>query len=292
MRIGALVPNSGRWPMELGIPRLAATLEAAGYESLWVADHIVLPSESSARYPFAADGRATWSMDVPYFDALVALALVAGATESAGIGTAVLVLPLRHPVELAKQAASIDVASGGRLSLGVGAGWLREEFEALGVPFAGRGERLEEWMALVRDCWTGRPQGSASDRYVLPPGMLCLPTPAHRIPFLIGGHSETALRRAGALADGWLAQQSLNELDPDELAAARRIMEAEATEAGREPGNHRVVLRIVDSAGRSDEVAAALTALTAAGVDEVIVNADWDGDAHADDVARLHAGIA
>ena len=136
MRIGAKVPNSGPLPERLGIGAMAAELEAAGFESLWVSDHIVLPEAIDSRYPFAEDGRATWATDTPYFDALIALALIAQATERATIGTAVLVLPLRQPVVFAKQAASIDVASGGRLCLGVGAGWLEEEFDALNVPFA------------------------------------------------------------------------------------------------------------------------------------------------------------
>ena len=136
---------------------MAAELEEAGFESLWVSDHIVLPETIDSRYPFAEDGRATWATDTPYFDALIALALIAEATERATIGTAVLVLPLRQPVVFAKQAASIDVASGGRLSLGVGAGWLEEEFDALNVPYAGRGRRLDEWIALTRACWTGTP---------------------------------------------------------------------------------------------------------------------------------------
>ncbi|MDQ3103335.1 MAG: LLM class flavin-dependent oxidoreductase, partial [Actinomycetota bacterium] len=157
MRIGALVPNSGRLPIEHGLPALARAAEAAGYESLWVSDHIVLPERIESHYPFAADGKATWATDTPYVDALIALALIAGATERATIGTAVLVLPLRHPVIFAKQAASIDVASNGRLKLGVGAGWLQEEFEALGVPFEGRGGKLVEWMQIARDCWTGSP---------------------------------------------------------------------------------------------------------------------------------------
>ena len=142
VRIGALVPNSGPLPLEVGIPAMAARLEAAGFESLWVSDHIVLPASIESHYPFAADGRATWPSTTPYVDALIALALMAAATERATLGTAVLVLPLRHPVVFAKQAASIDVASGGRLQLGVGAGWLREEFEALNVPFEDRGRRL------------------------------------------------------------------------------------------------------------------------------------------------------
>src|SRR5205085_4070501 len=113
---------------------MAAELESAGFESLWVSDHIVLPSEITSRYPFAEDGRATWPTSTPYIDALIALAQIATATERASFGTAVLVLPLRHPVILAKQLASIDAMSSGRLRLGVGAGWLREEVDAAAAP--------------------------------------------------------------------------------------------------------------------------------------------------------------
>jgi probable F420-dependent oxidoreductase len=289
VRIGVLVPNSGPWPSELGIPAMARTAEAAGFDSLWVSDHIVLPESIESHYPFAADGRATWPTDTPYVDALVALALMAAVTERPTLGTAVLVLPLRHPVVFAKQAASIDLASGGRLRLGVGAGWLEEEFEALGVPFEGRGGRLVEWMEIARDCWTGHPQARQSERYTLPAGVLCLPAPAAPIPFLMGGHSPAALRRAGRLADGWLGQQSLSQLDPGALEAAATAMRAAAAEAGRDPAALQVVLRLVDSAGRADEVAAALPALAAAGVDEIVVNVDWASGDAAEAHARMRA---
>jgi probable F420-dependent oxidoreductase len=289
VRIGALVPNSGPLPLEVGIPAMAARLEAAGFDSLWVSDHIVLPASIESHYPFAADGRATWPSTTPYVDALIALALMAAATEHATLGTAVLVLPLRHPVIFAKQAASIDVASGGRLQLGVGAGWLREEFDALGVPFEDRGRRLVEWMAIARDCWTGTPAARSSERYTLPEGVLCLPAPAHPIPFLMGGHSPAALRRAGRLASGWLAQQSLSELDPDALALARETMRAAAAEAGRDPDDARVVLRFVESAGRADEISSALPALATAGVDEIIVNVDWEDEDAAGQYTRMRS---
>lgn len=289
MQIGVLVPNSGPWPLELGIPAMARTAEAAGFDSLWVSDHIVLPESIESHYPFAADGRATWPSETPYVDALIALALIAAATERPTIGTAVLVLPLRHPIVFAKQAASIDIASGGRLRLGVGAGWLQEEFEALGVPFEKRGGRLLEWMEIARDCWTGRPQARSSERYTLPAGVLCLPAPAKPIPFLMGGHSPAALRRAGRFADGWLGQQSLSELEPDALAAAASAMRAAAEEAGRDPAGLQVVLRLVDSAGRADEIAAALPALARAGVDEIVVNVDWARDDAAEAYARMRA---
>jgi probable F420-dependent oxidoreductase len=278
VRIGAKVPNSGPLPGSIGIPQMARVLEQAGFQSLWVADHVVLPAEIGSRYPFAADGKATWSTKAPYFDAVVAIALIASATERATIGTAVLVRPLRNPVVFAKHAASLDVLSGGRLALGLGAGWLREEFEALGVPFDARGRRLVDGIRILRECWTGTYQED----------IVFSPTPVGTLPLYVGGHSEIALRRAGALGDGWLGQQSLDAIDTHELEAAHAAITLAAADAGRDPTRLRVVLRIVDSAGRSDEVARRLPALEAAGVDEVIVDLDWDGDPTAD-YARMAA---
>lgn len=286
MRIGVKVPNSGVLPGRLGIGEMGATLEAAGFESLWVSDHIVLPEAIGSRYPFAEDGRATWATDTPYYDAMIALALIAQATSRATIGTAVLVLPLRQPVVFAKQAASIDAASGGRLSLGVGAGWLEEEFAALNVPFAARGRRLEEWMQISRACWTGTPEPSQSDFYDMPASVLSYPRPAHEIPLLVGGHSKLALGRAGRIGDGWLAQQALPELAPEELSASIRVIAEAATAAGRDPATLQVVLRLVESLGRAEELAARLPDLVAAGVDEVIVDVALE-DGEAPSVHRL-----
>jgi probable F420-dependent oxidoreductase len=292
MRIGAKLPNSGPLPLETGIPTLASTLEDAGFDSIWVSDHIVMPASIDSRYPFAADGKATWSSETPYLDALIALALAAAATQRVTIGTAVLVLPLRHPVELAKQAASLDVASGGRLALGVGAGWLEEEFQALNVPFERRGARLEEWMAIARACWSGRPPARTSAFYELPGDVIALPAPAHPIPFLVGGHTPAALRRAGRVGDGWLGQQSLPALAPDELEREIAVVRAAADEADRDTRELRIVLRIVETAGRSEDVAARLPELVAAGVDEIVVDTRWEPGEPAAAAAALHAAAA
>jgi probable F420-dependent oxidoreductase len=274
MRIGAKLPNSGPFSVDPGIPELARTLEEAGFDSIWVADHVVLPRVMASRYPFAADGKATWATDTPYFDALVALALAAAVTERVGLGTAVLVLSQRQPVVTAKQVASIDVASGGRLTLGVGAGWLEEEFDALNVPFETRGSRFEEWIALLRACWTGTPEAFEGRHYTLPPDILCLPRPAHAVPLLVGGHAKPAIRRATTIGDGWIGQQSLGALDPAEI---RRV---------RDAGARQVVLRIIEAAGRGDELAQHLPDLAGAGADEVIVDVDW---AAGDPVRQLEA---
>jgi probable F420-dependent oxidoreductase len=285
IRIGAKVPTTGPLPAELGIAEMAASLEDAGFDGLWVSDHLVMPERISSPYPFAPDRKATWPTDVPWYDAVVAMAMMAAATSRAHLNVAVLVLPLRHPVELAKQVASIDVLSGGRAGLGVGAGWLREEFDAMNVPFESRGRRLDEWMALLRACWSGRPAAFEGEHYRLPAGLVCLPTPLATPPILVGGTSAAALRRAGRSGDGWVAHQAAGALDPDEVRAGVAEMGAAARAAGRDPDALRVVLRLVGTAERLAEVAAALPSFARAGVHEVVVDTPWAGP---DALSRAH----
>jgi probable F420-dependent oxidoreductase len=276
MKIGAKLPNSGPLALERSLPQMADELERAGFESLWVSDHIMMPRAIGSSYPFAADGKATWPGDTPYLDAMVALALAAASTRRVRLGTAVLVLGLRHPVVFAKQAASIDAASDGRLEIGVGVGWLREEFEALNVPYEDRGRRLDDWIAISRDCWRAETRGHRSERYDLPAGLCSSPTPRRPIPLLVGGHSTAALRRAGSLGDGWVAHASLSTLSPADLGSGVNAVRAAARDAGRDPARLRTIVRIIDSAGRNEEVASALPALEQAGVDEIVVDVDWE----------------
>jgi probable F420-dependent oxidoreductase len=275
MRIGAKVPNSGPLPVERGIGAMAKDLESAGFESLWVSDHVVMPSVVTSWYPFAADGKPDWPSTTPYFDAMISLTAIAAATERAVIGTAVLVLPMRHPVILAKEAASIDVLSGGRLTLGIGVGWLGDEYDALNVPFETRGSRFVEWIEILRRCWTGSPESFEGEFYSIPSGVQCMPQPAHDIPLLVGGHSKTAFSRAGSIANGWLAQQSATELDHqslrDDIAHVRHAAES----SDHDPSLVWTTLRIVDSAANLDATVRALPLLRESGVDEIIVDADW-----------------
>ncbi|MGI8335756.1 TIGR03619 family F420-dependent LLM class oxidoreductase [Actinomadura scrupuli] len=274
MRIGVKLPHTGAGAPASSLARRARDLEAAGFDSLWVSDHVVLPEVIESHYPFAADGKATWPTTTPYLEALVSLAAAAAVTERVRLGTAALVLPQRNPVLLAKQVASIDALSGGRVALGIGAGWLREEFDALGMPFEDRGARMVEWITLLRDCWTGRPAAHSGAHYRLPADTLVLPAPAHAVPLYVGGHSPTALRRAARLGDGWLAQQAVPALDPPRLADEIASIRSTATAAGRDPSELQVVLRLVESAGRAGEVAQRIGELGRAGVDEIIVDAD------------------
>jgi probable F420-dependent oxidoreductase len=201
----------------------------------------------------------------------VCLAELAAATSSAEIGVGVLLAALRHPLLLAKQLASVDALSGGRLVLGVGAGWMAEEFEIMDVPFGSRGERLDEWITLLRRCWTGEPGPFAGRHYSVPDGTFCYPVPARRIPVIIGGMSPAALRRA-ARADGWLA---LPRPSQDVVAVVRdgmTLVRAAARAAGRDLAGWRCIL----NAHLPQDVAPRLPELAALGVTDVVVDLDYD----------------
>jgi probable F420-dependent oxidoreductase len=270
--IGAKLPHTGPIVAAGRIPEAAAALERAGFESLWVSDHVALPRSVDSYYPFESDGVARWRTDVDYLEALVALAAAAAVTRTVRLGTAVLVLPIRNPVLLAKQTASIAALAPGRMRLGIGAGWLREEFAALDTPFPARGARTADWMALLRACWAGTPDAHDSEHYRLPADLLLLPSAT--IPIYPGGHSAAALRRAGRLGDGWLGQQSLPDLDPIVLAADITVVREAARAAGRDPVTLRIVVRIVESSGCATQLAERVAELAAAGVDEIIVDSD------------------
>jgi len=276
MIIGAKVPNSGVYPSELGIGTMAKLLEDAGFESLWVSDHIVMPHQTSSRYPFSEDGRPNWPMTEPYYDAIVALSVMAAATQKAKLGTAVMVIPLRNPVMLAKQVASIDVISGGRMVFGVGSGWLEEEFKALYADFKNRGKVLKEWINILRLCWQGTVEEFRGEFYAIQQGIYCLPTPVHPIDILIGGHSMSAYRHVVRHGNGWLAHQSARNLDTDALESGVEAIKRLALEAGKDPGQYRMVLRIIESATRVDDVRLKLKDIKKAGIEEIIVDVDWE----------------
>jgi probable F420-dependent oxidoreductase len=281
LRLGAKVPNSGPLPFRLGTARMAATLERAGFESIWTSDHVVFPHDVKSPYPFAADGRMTWPADIDYLEPVVALSAMTATTSSAELGTSVLILPMRNPILFAKQAACIDVLSGGRLVLGVGVGWLREEFEALGADFKSRGAVLDEWLTIARQCWTGTVEPFEGRHYRLPQAIYSRPVPARRPPVLIGGMSRNALQRAGRIADGWLAQYSLEELSETHLSDGLAAIKQAGRDAGRpasELDGFRIVVRVTGADRKLDELASRLASLAEAGATDVIVDVDWDGE--------------
>jgi probable F420-dependent oxidoreductase len=297
LRVGAKVANFG--PDAAMLTDMAAACEAAGADSVWLSDRVVTVPAPAAAYPFTDDGSVPWSNDTPFIDSIVAMAAIAAATSRAEIGTGVLVLPLRSPLLLAKQLASVDALSGGRVVLGVGAGWMAEEFDLLGVPFTERGPRTDEAVTVLRACWQDEPPAVAGRYYRVPAGLGTRPVPVHRIPILAGGMTAAALRRAGRL-DGWLGYIRADRLSlPDVTAAMSSIRAARGGvpaspdgDPGARPEPPRGVLRLV---GAPDLAARAAADLVAAGITEVVVDLSWT---HADrarqeierirDAARQH----
>jgi probable F420-dependent oxidoreductase len=195
---------AGQWT------RLARTAEDAGFHSVAVSDHVVYPGELRTPYPYTADGRPRWDEATPWPDPLVAVGALASATERLHLVTSIYILPLRHPVAAAKQVATAAIFAGGRLTLGIGAGWMREEFELLGQPFERRGRRLEEAVLVMRKLWAGGMVEHHGEFYDFAPIRMS-PVPEAPIPIWGGGTSEPALRRAAWLLDGWISEMQTRE---------------------------------------------------------------------------------
>jgi probable F420-dependent oxidoreductase len=205
MEFGCHLPVFGPAATRAGLLTFARDMEGLGYESLWASDHIVIPHTIRSRYPYSDTGRFPLAADATFLEPLTALAMVAGVTERAKLGTTVLVLPHRHPVLAAKMLATLDHLSGGRVILGAGVGWMREEIELLGAPFDERGAWSDEAIRIMRACWRDE-RTRFHGRYFSFDDVGCFPKPFRGdIPIWMGGHSKPALRRIVALADGWHA---------------------------------------------------------------------------------------
>jgi probable F420-dependent oxidoreductase len=268
MRIGVKIANFG--PDAGRMAASAAAAEDAGADSLWLSDRVVVVDPTISPYPFTPDHSVPWTTTTPFHDVVVSMAMLAAATSRVEIAAGVLVVALRNPVVLAKQLASIDVQSGGRVILGVGSGWMREEYDLLGVPFAERGGRTDAAVAFLRACWSGAPGPIDGPFDRLPAGVFFHPAPARRIPVLVGGMSAAALRRAGR-NDGWFGYLDVAGLDVDDVARSVALVRAARAADGSGGAELRVVLRLVGDTG---EVARLAPALAAAGVTEVVVDVD------------------
>ena len=187
--------------------------EEVGFESLFFADHIVFPAAKQAAYPYAESGDYPWDNEHTQLpEPLALMAFLAGVTHSLRFGTAVLVLPQRHPMLLAKQLATIDVLSGGRAELGIGAGWLADEFDALGYSFADRGARTDEYIDVMRELWQNPVASFAGPTVSFERIQLTThPRQPAGIPIIVGGHSPPALRRAGQRGDAFLPAFSASQ---------------------------------------------------------------------------------
>ena len=228
--------------------KIALKADALRYASVSVTDHVVLPvSAARSVYPYAPTGQFPGGARQDYLDPLAMLGFLARATTRVRLGTSVLVVPYRHPLVVAKTLATVDVLSGGRVILGAGVGWLREEFEALGAPpFEERGAVTDEYLRVMRLAWTTDPV-TFSGRHCRIDPVHALPKPAQRggIPVWIGGHTPAALRRAATLGDGWhpIGLRPPATLVPDEYEASVKQLDAWAKEAGRDPASITLTFR-------------------------------------------------
>lgn len=267
MRYGIIFANTGPFVEATAAVDLALGAERAGFESLWTVEHTVVPVGYESTYPYDRSGKMPGNDDAPIPDPLIWLAYLAARTEQIRLATGILILPQRNPVVLAKELATLDALSGGRLELGIGVGWLAEEFAALGIPFEGRGQRADDHIEAMRALWT-QEVSSFEGPFTSFEGCISQPKPVRgSVPIHIGGHSEAAARRAGRLGDGFFP----GEGNHAKLAHLIEVARNEAVEAGRDPAALEIT-----SGGRGvlgPNAAEEARALDEMGVDRIVVPA-------------------
>jgi probable F420-dependent oxidoreductase len=234
MKYGAFLPHIGplaRGDVVTNIRMTAQTAEALGFDSVWAADHIVIPQQIGSRYPYTTTGAFPMDPTEPLLEPLSVLSFVAACTTKVRLGTAVLVLPHRNAVVTAKTVATIDVLSRGRVILGVGVGWMEEEFNALNASFAQRGPLSDEVVAVMKELWTSE-HPHFEGKFHRFPEVACEPHPVQKPhpPIWIGGHTGPALRRIVEYGDGWAAVV----FNPQEFAERLDKLKEKAAKAGRD----------------------------------------------------------
>jgi probable F420-dependent oxidoreductase len=228
MKIGIQSAFSGATPPSL-IAAVGRVTEERGFHSLWLPEHVLFFREYASRYPYAEDGRIPGDPD-GVMEPLTALSFVAAHTERIRLGTGICIVPQRDPVYTARQVADLDFLSGGRVDFGIGVGWLREEFEALGVPFSRRGARAEECLQVMKTLWCDEVSHFEGEFFQLPP---CLqnPKPVQKPhpPLVFGGESDATFSRVARLGQGWFGFG----FTPDDLANALARLDAALDREGR-----------------------------------------------------------
>ncbi|MEQ9462251.1 MAG: TIGR03619 family F420-dependent LLM class oxidoreductase [Haliea sp.] len=207
---------------------VAQFAEQLGYDGVLNADHAVFPETVNAAYPYSADGKPPMTPDSPYPDCWVSIAFMAAVTSRLRLSTSVYVLPLRNPFEVAKAAGSLAIFTGNRFALGIGAGWMKDEFDIYGVEFSGRGKRMDDMIQVMRKLWQGGMVEHEGPYYSFP--RLCIePAPSQQVPILVGGANAAALQRAAFHGEGWLGAGNA----PEEVPAIMARLRQYRTEAGR-----------------------------------------------------------
>jgi probable F420-dependent oxidoreductase len=287
LEIGCMLRTSAYAADPEALRGLAQAAEDLGFDSIWLSDHVVVPEHIASSYPYSVDGSFPTRPDQPYLEPLSALAYLAGMTRRVRLGTHVLILPYRHPLLTAKMVATIDNLSGGRVDLGIGVGWMREEFEALGQPtYARRGAATDEQVKILKTVWSEEVASFDGEFYSFERlGALPHPIQKPHPPIWIGGHSPAALRRTARYGDGWLpiGARPPADLPPETVAADWAIIRAEAERLGRDPSQIRLCFSTTlgfdppadeqrPFSGSSEQIAADLNRYRDVGVDSFIVN--------------------
>ncbi|MGH9234194.1 MAG: LLM class F420-dependent oxidoreductase [Acidimicrobiales bacterium] len=264
MKFGLAFANTGPFAGPDGATTLGHAAEESGFDSLWTVEHVVVPKDYQSTYPYSPDGKMPGggAFDIP--DPLIWLTWVAARTTTLKLGTGILILPQRNPVVLAKEVATLDVLSGGRALLGVGIGWLEEEFDVLGVPFDDRGSRTEEYVGAMRALWSQDEPAFSGDTVSFT-GAVMRPRPvAGAVPVIVGGHSPAAARRAGRVGDGFFPGKG-------DLPALLDEMRKAADEAGRDPDAIEVTSTGASVLGGGAAAVDEVGRLAELGVDRLVV---------------------
>ena len=299
LALGCHLPMFGPVATRETLLAFARRMEALGFDSLWASDHVAIPHRIASRYPYNETGRFPLPADASFLEPLTALALVAGVTERVKLGTTVLVLPHRHPVLAAKALATLDHLAGGRVVLGVGVGWMREEIELLGAPFEQRGAWSDEAIRAMRACWQHPRAASFRGRFFSFDEIGVMPGPPNgTIPIWIGGHAPRALRRVVELGDGWHA--AFPTLAGLENGIA--LLREECARQGRRFDTLAITLRAGISLrdapagpdrrplqGTPDQIVSDLRAYAALGVTTVLLEARYRD---LDDMVRIYETVA
>ena len=241
--------------------------EEVGFESLWGGEHVIFPSTIESAYPYTADGKVPATPETPIPDPLIWLAYVAAAAPTMRLGTCILILPQRNPLILAKELATLDHLTGGRVELGIGVGWLKEEFDALGVPWERRGRRNDEYVEALKTVWSGSHVEYHGEFVDFEP-LTCTPQPAQGadIPILVGGDTDVAIRRAARLADGYFP----GEGTPEGLAVLIDKLRVECESRDRDPAEVEINAMF---SGAMGDPAAGVESMRELGVGRVMVPA-------------------
>ena len=245
MKIGLNLDNRGPGATPENMIRFAVTADRLGFSSLVVSDHIVLVRQQTQQYPYSATGEIDFDAWTPWHDTLGLIGFVAAKTERIRIGPSVLILPYRNPLVTAKWFATVDALSGGRLFLGAGTGWWREEFEALGLgeQFAERGPRTDEYLRIFKNLWCEKTP-AYQGQFFRYENLIASPKPAQAggLPIWVGGNSRRALRRVADLGEVWhpVVLTAPAELKPVQLGEQRQVLASLYEERGRDPATIRI----------------------------------------------------